>query len=85
MPGDNGVRFNDYKDLFPCRPKPAEQNPESPILDAELRARLLSLEHTQLLPEGYDLQAEVVAGTEKGAHTGEQADEKWNHEPGFIA
>ena len=85
MPGDNGVRFNDYKDLFPCRPKPAEQNPESPILDAELRARLLSLEHTQLLPEGYDLQTEVVAGTERGVLTGEQAGEKRNREPGFLA
>jgi len=50
-----------------------------------VRARPLSLDHTLLLPEGYYLQAEVVAGTEKGARTGEQADEKWNQESGFMA
>ena len=81
MPGDNGVRFNDYKDLFPCRPKPAEQNPESPILDAELMARLLSLEHTQLLTEGKDLEPEVVAGAEESSEADKQAHEKWNHGP----
>ena len=59
MPGDNGFQFDDYRDLLPCRPKPTEQNPESPILDAELRARLLSLELTQLVPEAHDLQTEL--------------------------
>ena len=44
-----------------------------------------SLEHAQLLAEGKDLETKVAAGTEENAETGEEADEKWNHGPGFIA
>ena len=85
MPGDNGFRFDDNQDVSPCRPKTAEQNPKYPILDSEPRARMFSLEYAQLLTEGKDLEPEVVAGTEEGAETGEQADEKCNHGLGFIA
>ena len=46
---------------------------------------MFSLEHAQLLTQGKDLEAEVVAGTEECAEAGEEADEKWNHEFGFIA
>jgi hypothetical protein len=83
MPGDNGLWFSDDRDVAPCRAKPAEKNPKYPILDSQPRARIFSLEYVQLLTE--DLEAEVVAGTEKGAEAGEEADEKWNHGLGFIA
>jgi hypothetical protein len=43
------------------------------------------LECAQLLAQGKDLEAEVVAGTEESADAGEEADEKWSHEYGFIA
>ena len=46
---------------------------------------LFSLEYGQLLTEGKDLKAEVVARTEECAEAGEEADKKWNHEFGFIA
>jgi hypothetical protein len=46
---------------------------------------MFSLGYAQLLTRCKDLEAKVVAGTEKGVETGEQADEKCNHEPGFIA
>jgi hypothetical protein len=62
-----------------------EQNPKYSILDSQSMARTFSLEYAQLLPEGKDLEAEVVAGTEKGAEAGEKANEKWNHGLGFIA
>jgi hypothetical protein len=35
--------------------------------------------------EGRDLEAEVVPGTEECVDAGEEADEKWNHEFGFIS
>ena len=54
-------------------------------LEAELRVRLGSLEDAQLLTEGKDLEAEVVARTEECAEAGDEADKKWNHEFGFIA
>jgi len=37
--------------------------------------RIFSLEYVQLLTEGKDLEAEVVAGTEECAEAGEEADE----------
>ena len=45
---------------------------------------MFSLEYAQLLAQGEDLEAEVVAGTEESAEAGEEANEKWNHGPGFI-
>jgi hypothetical protein len=85
MPGDNGFWFNDDQDVAPRRPKPAEQNPKYPILHSKPGARLFSLEYTQLLTEGKDLEAEVVAGTEECAEAGEESKGKWNHEFRFIA
>ena len=46
---------------------------------------MFSLEYAQLLTQGKNLEAEVVARTEEGAEAGEETDEKWNHGPGFIA
>ena len=41
--------------------------------------------HAQLPTWGKDLEAEAVAGTEESAEANEGADEKWNHEFGFVA
>ena len=61
-----------------------DQNPKHSILDSQSRARNPSFKYTQLLTEGKDLDAEIVAGTEESAEAGEKADEEWNHRPGFI-
>ncbi len=49
--------------------------------------RELRLDYQQSIAEalGKDLKTEAVAGTEECAEAGEEADEKWNHEFGFIA
>jgi hypothetical protein len=80
MPGDNGCRFDNHQDVAPGRPKPAQQNPEYPILHSQPRVRLFSLEYTQLLAEGKDLEVEVVAGTEESAEADEETDQKLTHE-----
>jgi hypothetical protein len=46
------------------------------VFHSKPRARMFSLEYAQLLPEGKDLQAETVTGTEEGIEEGEEADEK---------
>ena len=79
MPTGNGLRFDNDQDVSPCRPKPTQQDPKYPILHSQPRARLFSLEHTQLLTERKDLKAEIVTGTEEGAETGKETHEKWNH------
>ena len=85
MPGDNGLWFDDDQDVVPCRPEPTEKYPKQPILDAQPRARTLSLQYAELLAKGQDLKANAVAGTEEGAEAGEERCEKWNHGFGFIA
>jgi hypothetical protein len=85
VPGDNGFRFDNDKNVAPCRPKPAQQNPKHPILHSQSRARMLWFEYAQLLAQGEDFEAEVVAETEESAHAGDEGNEKWDHEPGFIA
>ena len=37
---------------------------------------MFSLEYAQLLTEGKDLEAEIVAGTEESAEANEEADEE---------
>ena len=85
MPGDNGFRFDNNQDVTPCRPEAAEQDPKYSILDSQSRVRLFSLEYAQLLTEGKDLKAEVVARTEECAEAGEKTVEKCNHGTRFIA
>ena len=85
MPGYNGFRFDDNQRAAPCWPITAEQNLEYSIPDSQPRARTFSLEYSQLLTEGKDLQAEAVTGTEEGVEEAEKANEKRNHRPGFMA
>jgi hypothetical protein len=46
---------------------------------------MFSLEYAQLLTQGKDFDAEVVAGTEGSAKAGEETRGKWIHEFRFIA
>ena len=85
MPSDHGLGFDDDQDVVPGRPEPAERYPKQPILDAQPRARILSLQYAELLAKGQDLEAEAVTGTEEGAEGGEETQEKWNHGLGFMA
>jgi hypothetical protein len=85
MPGGNGLGFDDDQDAGPSRPEPAEKYPKQPILDAQPRARMLSLEYAELLAKRQDFKAEAVAGTEEGAEPGEERKEEWNHGLGLIA
>lgn len=79
MPTGNGFRSDNDQDVAPCRPKPAQQDPKYPILHSQPRARPFSLEHAQLLTEGKDLEAEIVAGTKESAEAGKETHEKKGH------
>ena len=64
MPGDNGFWFDNNQGVAPCGPKTAKQNPKYSILELKPRTRNFSLEYAQLLTQGKDLEAEMVAGTD---------------------
>jgi hypothetical protein len=85
VPADNRFRFDDNRNVSPRRPKAAEQDPKYAILNSQSRARMFSLEYAQLLTQGKDFDAEVVAGTKKSAKAGEETKGKWIHEFRFIA
>jgi hypothetical protein len=57
----------------------AEREPRNSILNSESRPRVLSLEHTELLPKSKDLKAQVAAGAEEDAEAADHADEERNH------
>jgi hypothetical protein len=42
------------------------------------------LEHPELLAQGKDLKAEVIAGTEEDAETGKESKGKWNYGSAFM-
>ncbi len=85
MPGRHSLGFDDDQNVVRCRPEPAEKYPRQPILDAQPRARRLSLEYAKLLAKRQDFKSEAVAGTKEGAQGGEESQDKWNHGLGFIA
>ncbi len=85
MPRDNGLGFDDDQDVIPRRPEPAEKCPKQPILDAQPRARILSLEDAYVVAKGQDLKAEAVIGTKENAQAVEERKEKRNHGSGLIA
>jgi hypothetical protein len=84
MPGNNGFWFDDDQEVPPGGPKVTKQNPKQSVLDSQPGARLFPLQYTQLLPQGKNLEAEVVAGTKECAEASEKVDEQGNHGPEFI-
>src|SRR5271157_156069 len=50
VPGDDGLRLYDHKDVRPARPEAAEGSPEEAVLELQSRPRLLACEHGNLLP-----------------------------------
>ena len=85
MPRDDGFRFYDDQNAAPRGPQPAKENPEHPIVEPESRPRVLSLEDTELLPKGEDLEAQVVTGAEEDAEAADDADKEGKHETRCIA
>jgi hypothetical protein len=65
MPADNGFRFDDDQGVAPRGPKPAEQNPEYPILGSEPGVGTFSLEYAQLPTEGQTSPGQAATGTEE--------------------
>jgi len=65
MPADCGLRLDNDWGMGPCRPKPEEPKPKPSIRHSESRARISLLEGAQLLAQGSDLNARIVAGAEE--------------------
>jgi hypothetical protein len=66
MLGNSGFGLSHDKSIPPSCPKPVKQNPKQSIAGLEPRARMFSIQHTQLLAKRKNFETEIAARTEKG-------------------
>jgi hypothetical protein len=64
---DYGLGLDDNERVHPAIPESAQCNPKQSVATFEVRPRTLAFEHRDLLTQGEDFQAEIVAGAEKAA------------------
>ena len=81
MPADDGLRFHDHQHARPFRPETSKAQPEETIAKPQLGSRVLTLEDADLLPQGDELQSQVMSGAEEGTEPREKGQEKSGHEP----
>ena len=70
MPANHGVRLNNDEGLGPTRPDAAQDGPEQPVQGAQVRARMVSFEYRELLPQGEDLQGVIAPTAEEDLDCG---------------
>ena len=67
------------------RRQSAKQDPNKPIAVLEPRARVFSMEHTQLLPPSENLEIQIVARTKKRTEKEQKTSRVCDHRSGFIS
>jgi hypothetical protein len=71
MPADDGVWFNDDKDVGPTGPDAAQDGPEEPVARVQGWPRSFALKHCDLLSERENFKGGVAATAEKHADGGQ--------------
>ena len=81
MPADDGLRLHDHQ--HPCLfwPPTPEAQPEETIAKAQPGSRILTLEDADLLPQGDELQSEVMPRAEEGTQPRKKSQEEPDHGP----
>lgn len=67
MPGDDGVWFNDGKNVGSAGPDAAQGGPEEPVEGVQGRSRSFPLENCDLLSERENFKGGVAATAKKHA------------------
>ena len=62
VPSDHGIRTDQYKGLFPRRPKPTCDKPEDSVSRQEFGPWMLAFQDSELLPQNQVLDEEVTTG-----------------------
>jgi hypothetical protein len=70
VPANHGVRLYNGQCLGPPRPDAAQNGPEQPVGGVQVRARMFSLEYSELLTQGEDLKCAVAAIAEENSQCG---------------
>ena len=80
MPGNHGLRRDDYQGFGPALPQPAENNPEKPIETIQFGPGLFPLENGELLAKSDGFQGELVTWQKKGPQVCHHRTGKGNHD-----
>jgi hypothetical protein len=75
VPADDGFGHDDDEVLFPRRPDPSSDYPEKLIDEAETRARMSTVQDSELLAEHEILQNKIPAAAEE-ANQGSDREKK---------
>ena len=79
MPADDGLRPHDHQNARPFGPPTPEAEPEETITKTHPGSRILALEDADLLPEGDELQSEVMSRAEEGTEPRKRRQKKPDH------
>jgi len=79
MPADDGLWFHHHQHARPFGPPTPEAEPEQAIPWTQLGSGVLTLEDADLLPEGDELQSEVMSRAEEGTEPRKRRQKKPDH------
>ena len=81
MPAHDRLRLHHRQHARPFLPATPEAQPEKTIAKAQPGSRIFTLEDSDLLPEGNELQSEVISRAEENTEPREKKQKKPNHGP----
>ena len=81
MPADDGLWLHDHQHARPFGPPTVEAEPEQAIPWTQLGSGVLTLEDADLLPQGHELQSQVMSQAEEGTEPRKKSQEKPGHGP----
>jgi hypothetical protein len=80
MPANDGIWFDNEKDIGPTGPHAAEGSPKQPVASIQGWPRSLAFEHGELLAESEDFQGGIGSRTEEYRECTQHSDEELDHE-----
>ena len=82
VPADHSLGFDQDERVAPTIPECVQRHPEQAVATSKMGPRMLAFEHRELLTQGENLQAEIVAGTEEGAQIRQNCEGELGHDRG---
>jgi len=80
MPANDGIWFDNEKDIGTAGPHAAEGSPKQPVASIQGWPRSLAFEHGELLAESEDFQGGIGSRTEEYRECTQHSDEELDHE-----
>src|SRR6516165_8896139 len=81
MPADDGLWLHDHQHAGLSGPATSQAQPEETIPRVQLRPGVFALENADLLPQGDELQSQVMSRAEEGTEPRKKSHEKPGHGP----